>query len=157
MFLFFFCLSSVLFLCLNQVADLVLNTLFSYFFYTNFLMVRSISFFFCRSFVMCLSFFYYLPLLFIYSLPLLIASLLVFFIILQLFINFFSYIFKRTLILPYNFITADLIMFLPSFFPCHYYPFEYISEILTFPKDTIDILAYSWHLIVFYFLFHGLH
>ena len=70
----------------------------------------------------------------------------------------FSYKFKIIFSLPHtSFITADLIMFLPSFFSCHYYSFECICEVLTFPKDTTENLRYCWHLIVLHFLFHGLH
>ena len=46
-------------------------------------------------------------------------------------------------------------MFLPSFSSCHYHSFEYISEFLTFPKDTTNNLRYGWHLIVFYLFFMG--
>ena len=50
-----------------------------------------------------------------------------------------------------------LISFFSFFFYCHYYCFEYISGVLTFPIDTIYMVIQSWHLIVLYFLFHGLH
>ena len=49
------------------------------------------------------------------------------------------------------------IFFLPSFFSCHCYSFGYISEVLTFLKDTTVILRFSLHFIVLYFIFHGLH
>ena len=45
-----------------------------------------------------------------------------------------------------------LISFFFFLFSCHYYSFEYISRILTFPIDTINMVIQSWHLIVLHFL-----
>ena len=53
-----------------------------------------------------------------------------------------------------TFITADLIIFLPSF---HYQSFEYISGVLTFPIGTTYIVIQIRHWIALYFLFCGLH
>ena len=50
-----------------------------------------------------------------------------------------------------------LISFFSFFFSCHYYSFEQNSGVLTFPIDTIYMVIQSWHLIVLYFLLHGLH
>ena len=50
-----------------------------------------------------------------------------------------------------------LINFFSFFFSCHYYSFEYISGVLTFPIDKIYIVIQSWHLIVLYFLLHLLN
>ena len=50
-----------------------------------------------------------------------------------------------------------LVRFFSFFFSYHYYSFEYISGALTFPIDKMYMVRQSWHLIVLYFLLHGLH
>ena len=53
----------------------------------------------------------------------------------------------------FNYISHQFFSFL---FSCHYYSFEYISGVVTFPIGTINMVMQSWHLIVLYFLLHGL-
>ena len=50
-----------------------------------------------------------------------------------------------------------LISFFSFFFSWHYYSFEYISGVLTFPIDTMYMVIQSWHLIILYFLLYGLN
>ena len=76
----------------------------------------------------------------------------------QLLINLVYYNFKSIFSLLYNFYLLLLLIVLCSpLFLFHYCSFEYISEVLTCPKDIRDTLIQGWHLIVWYFPFHGLH
>ena len=76
----------------------------------------------------------------------------------QLLINLLYYNFKSIFSLLNNFYLLLLLIELCfSLFLFHYCSFEHITEVLTFPIDTTDILIKSCHLIFWYFLFHGLH
>ena len=89
-------------------------------------------------------FFNHLSLLFIYSSLQPISSLLVYknySLIKNYLLICFILTLKLYLVYPLiSFITADGVMFLPTFCYCHSCSFERISEFLTFPIHTTDIL-----------------
>ena len=112
-------------------------------------MIWSIIFYFCRLFfIFFLSFFFSL-------LPAYYCIL----VNQKLLINLLYYNFKR-IFLVYSIISISYyccLSYISPQFLFHYCSFEYVSEVRTFPIDTTDILIQGWHLIVWYFPFHGLH